>query len=243
MAYIAAVAAHPAFTDRFREDLAQPGLRIPLTADGKLFARAAKLGRTIVWLHTFGERFADPKDGRPAQPPRMARDKAPRYPVEGAIPQDPDSMPDEIGYVAALARLIVGGGFIENVPREVWEYEVSGKQVLTQRFSYRKKSREKPPMGDNRPPSELSKIQPDGWLAEYTTELLNVLHILGRLVELEGPQAELLDETCSSPTLAVGELQQAGALEVPEAWRKKLAGDASKCRAFSTTSTSPIRSP
>src|SRR5205807_7913758 len=40
MAYIAAVAAHPAYTARFQDDLAQPGLRIPLTAKGKLFSQA-----------------------------------------------------------------------------------------------------------------------------------------------------------------------------------------------------------
>src|SRR5712671_2055888 len=96
MAYIAAVAAHPAYTARFQDDLAQPGLRIPLTANGKLFAKAVELGRTIIWLHTFGERFTDPKSGRPAQPPRLAKEKAPRIPAAGAIPQGPDAMPDEI---------------------------------------------------------------------------------------------------------------------------------------------------
>ena len=75
MAYIAAVAAHPAYTARFQDDLAQPGLRIPLTASGKLFAKAVELGRTIIWLHTFGERCVDPKNGRPAKPPRLAKEK------------------------------------------------------------------------------------------------------------------------------------------------------------------------
>lgn len=59
-AYIAAVAAHPAYIKRFRKDLATPGLRIPLTADAATFTEAAALGRRIVWLHSFGERFADP---------------------------------------------------------------------------------------------------------------------------------------------------------------------------------------
>jgi hypothetical protein len=66
MAYIAVVASHPAFTARFLSDLVTPGLRIPLTADGERIATAAELGRTVVWLHTFGERFADPSRGRPA---------------------------------------------------------------------------------------------------------------------------------------------------------------------------------
>ncbi len=42
----------------------------------------------------------------------------------------------------------------------------------------------------------MSKIQPDGWLAEYTTELLNVLNVLGRLIALEPKQAHLLDRIC-----------------------------------------------
>lgn len=36
-AYIAAVAAHPADIERFRKDLATPGLRIPLTSDADTF--------------------------------------------------------------------------------------------------------------------------------------------------------------------------------------------------------------
>jgi hypothetical protein len=224
LAYLAAVAAHPAYTARFQADLVKPGLRVPLTADGALFAEAVALGRTVIWLHTFGERFADAKASRPAQPPRLARENAPRIPAEGTIPSEPGAMPDEIGYDATRRRLLVGSGTVENVPPEVWGYEVSGKHVLTQWFSYRKRNRERPIIGDRRPPSKLGTIQPDHWLAEYTTELLNVLHVLGRLVELEGPQAELLDRICSGPTIAADELLAAGALTVPAALRK-LSGD------------------
>jgi hypothetical protein len=225
MAYVAAVAAHPGYTARFQDDLAQPGLRIPLTASGKLFAKAVELGRTIIWLHTFGERFVDAKNGLPAKPPRLAKEKSPRIPAAGAIPQGPESMPEEIRYDAGKKRLLVGDGYIENVSPRIWRYDVSGKQVLSQWFSYRKRNREKPPMGDKRPPSELCKIQPESWLAEYTTELLNVLHVLGRLVELEGPQQKLLAKICSGRTITVEELKANEALAVPAAWRKKLAAD------------------
>ena len=226
MAYIAAIAAHPAYTARFQNDLAQPGLRIPLPARGKLFLEAVELGRTVIWLHTFGERFADPKKGRPAQPPRLAKEKGPRIPAAGAIPQDPDAMPDEIRYDVPNKRLLIGSGYIENVPVQVWEYEVSGKHVLTQWFSYRKRNREKPPMGDRRPPSELCKIQPDSWLAEYTTELLNVIHVLGRLVEMEADQAKLLERICAGATISLDELRTNEALIVPDGWRKKLTPEA-----------------
>ncbi|MCC7087460.1 MAG: hypothetical protein IT427_20850 [Pirellulales bacterium] len=92
-------------------------------------------------------------------------------------------------------------GFIDNVSPAVWKYEVSGKQVLTQWFSDRKKNRERPIIGDRRPPSKLGDIQPDHWLAEYTTELLNVLHVLTLLVDLEPAQAKLLETICEGPLL------------------------------------------
>jgi len=211
MAYIAAVAAHPAYTARFGPDLVQPGLRVPLTADADTFAEAAELGREIIWLHTFGERFADPERGRPARPPRLAPGDAPQISASGAIPQDP--MPDTISYDAAERRLSVGGGYVEGVDPRVWEYEVSGKQVLRQWFSYRKANRERPIIGDRRSPSKLGNIQPDHWPAEYTTELINVLNVLGRLVELEGAQADLLDWICSGETISADELREAGVLD------------------------------
>jgi hypothetical protein len=71
MAYIAAIMAHPGFTERFKADLVRPGLRVPLTADAGLFARTAALGREVIWLHTYGERFADPDEGRRYGTPRL----------------------------------------------------------------------------------------------------------------------------------------------------------------------------
>jgi len=201
MAYLAAVAAHPAYTARFATDLVQPGLRIPLTGDPALFDLAVGAGREVIWLHTFGERFADPAAGRPTGPPRLAAG-GPRIPAGGAIPSDADHMPDTISYDTANRRLRIGAGHIDNVPPAVWAYEVSGKHVLTQWFSYRKRNRERPIIGDRRPPSPLGDIQPDGWLAEYTTELLNVLHVLARLVLLEPAQADLLERICAGATLS-----------------------------------------
>ena len=181
-----------------------------------------ELGRTVVWLHTFGERFVDAKAGRPAGPPRLPRERAPRIPKDGAIPATPDSMPDEMRYDDASSGCLVGTGFVDDVPPAVWEYEVSGKRVLTQWFSYRKKNRERPIIGDRRPPSKLGDIQPDRWLAEYTTELLNVLHVLGGLAELEPAQAELLGRVCAGPLIPTSALAEADVLRVPETWRKSL---------------------
>jgi hypothetical protein len=174
--YLAAVAAHPGYVARFAANLIQPGLRIPVTADGELFAEAVRLGREVVWLHTFGERFASPEEERPAGPPRLPPGAGPRIPADGAIPSGADDMPDAIAYDAMKRRLHVGSGHVDNVPPEVWAYEVSGKQVLAQWFSYRRRDRSRPIIGDRRPPSPLGDIQPEGWLAEYTTELLSTLN-------------------------------------------------------------------
>jgi hypothetical protein len=208
IAYLAAVAANPAYTARFAPDLVQPGLRIPLTGDPTLFDEAVQLGYEVIWLHTFGERFADPAADRPARPPRLAQG-APRIPADGAIPSDPEHMPATISYDAANRRLWIGSGHIDNIPPAVWAYEVSGKHVLTQWFSYRKRNRERPQIGDRRTPSPLGDIQPDAWPAEYTTELLNVLHVLGRLVALEPAQADLLERICAGPTLTQEALHDA----------------------------------
>ncbi len=221
MAYIAAVVANPAFTARFKSDLVQPGLRVPLTADADVFASASELGRTVIWLHTFGERFADPKRGRPATPPRLPKDVAPRIPAAGAISQSPAEMPDSIDYDEAKRRLLIGGGYVEGVPPEVWDYEVSGKQVLRQWFSYRKANRERPIIGDRRPPSKLGDIQPDHWLAEYTTELINLLNVLGRLVNLEPAQAELLERVCAGQIITLEELRDASVLRTATATTPK----------------------
>ena len=215
MAYLAAVMAHPAFTDRFAADLLRPGLRMLLTADAELFDQAVSLGREVIWLHTFGERFADPAAGRPARPPRLARDDAPRILKDGAIPSAPEPLPDEMDYDANRRRLRIGKGHIDNISPAVWAYEVSGKHVLRQWFSYRKLDRSRPIIGDRRPPSPLDKVQPESWTAEYTTDLLDMLHVLGRLVALEPRQAELLEQICNHPTLDVEHLRKEGALEMP----------------------------
>jgi hypothetical protein len=216
MAYVAAVMAHPGFTARFAPDLIRPGLRLPLTADTELFAEAVALGREVVWLHCYGERFADPAANRPKGPPRLPRDVAPRIPAGGAIPPAPEPLPDTMDYDAATRRLRIGKGYVENVSPEMWVYEVSGKQVLWHWFSYRRRDRSRPIIGDRRPPSPLDQFQPDGWLAEYTTDLLDLLNVLGRLVMLEPAQADLLERVCAGLRLSATQLAAAGALAGPE---------------------------
>jgi len=79
VAYVVATAANPAFTERFQDDLSTPGLRIPITADSATFSEAAELGRTVIWLHTFGERMTtDVLPNLPACPTQNARASPPQ---------------------------------------------------------------------------------------------------------------------------------------------------------------------
>lgn len=216
-AYIAALLAHPAFTARFREDLIQPGLRVPLTADAALFARAAALGREVVWLHCYGERFADPAAGRPKAAPRLPPGERPTIPADGGIPGAPEPLPDVMSYDAGTRELHIGAGRIGNVTPAMWAYEVSGKNVLRQWFGYRKRDRTKPIIGDRRPPSPLDAIQPDHWPADYTSDLLDLLNVLGRLIKLEPAQAALLTEICTGTLISVAALRDAGAMPAENA--------------------------
>ena len=83
-------------------------------------------------------------------------DQAPFIPAEGAIPLAPEPLPDAMDYDPAAQRLRVGKGFVANVTPAMWAYTVSGKPVLRQWFSYRRRDRTRPIIGDRRPPSRCA---------------------------------------------------------------------------------------
>lgn len=210
-AYIVGIAANPGYTERFQDDLTTPGLRIPITANAETFSAVADVGRRVIWLHSYGERMADPKNSRPDSAPRAPAGLRPSVPKEGAI-SSIAPLPDEIRYDESEKRLYVGNGYIDNVALAVWKYEVDEKQVIQQWFSYRKRDRSKPPMGDKRPPSPLQEIQPEHWPSEYTTDLLDLLNVLTLLVEAEPEQAALLAQVCGGETITESELMAEGAV-------------------------------
>ena len=206
-AYLAALTTSPAFTARFSDDLAVPGLRIPLTAEAELFWEVAELGRRVLWLHTFGERFADPDAGRPAgRPPRAPEERRPKVSV--TIPDTETEMPETIEYDPAARTLSIGRGRIVPVEPAVWDYEVSGMKVVKRWFDRRKR----PPEG--RRSSLLDDLVPSDWDSRWTTELLEMLNVFTLLVEIEPVQAELLERVLSMPLISVTNLTEAGVLPV-----------------------------
>src|SRR5699024_2176859 len=57
VAYCFALVAHGGYIAMFWNQFEHSSVRIPLTADAVLFARVVELGRRLLWLQTYGERF------------------------------------------------------------------------------------------------------------------------------------------------------------------------------------------
>lgn len=210
LAYLAAVVAHPAYTAHFAANLQTPGIRVPLTTDAAMWSDAVQMGREVLWLHTFGNRYADPSVDRNGRP-RLPDSQKPR--VVTAIPDTADRMPESISYTVETETLHIGSGTISPVPLAIWTYEVSGMRIVKHWFDYRKRV-----PGDKRT-SPLDDVTPDHWPAKFTSELLELLNVLGRCVNLHAAQADLLNRICSGPLLSTSELEQAAVLPVPDAAR------------------------
>ncbi|MFG2054185.1 type ISP restriction/modification enzyme [Micromonospora sp. NPDC048930] len=202
MAYVAGVAAHPHYTKRFREELQHPGIRVPLTADADHWATAVSIGREVLWLHTFGQvdageqRFRDFLDRTGPK-------------VLATIPDEPDALPDDIGWDEESRTLLVGTGRIGPVDRRVWEYNVGGMKVIRHWFNYRCANQR-----HRRRSSPLDDVEPLQWSSDFTDELLEILAVLGGCVALEPRQSALLDRICTGPLVSVEELTASGVLPV-----------------------------
>lgn len=203
-AYVYAVLAQPAFTARFHDELAAREVRVPLTADAALFARAVALGRELLFLHTYGERFAQ---GQAWPDPMVKNLKA----VPGG------ALPEKFGYDADGGVITVGAGEFGPVPHEVWDYEVSGLKVVQSWLGYRMKNRK------GRKSSPLDEITPEAWTSDYTSEFLQLLNLLTRTVELHPVQCALLEEIVDAPLLPASALKP-----VPDQWRSAPKADVSQ---------------
>ena len=103
-AYAYAVLASPSYTERFWDELTIPGPRLPLTKDSTLFRRGVELGRALIHLHTYGERFTD---GHVSG--RMTSGKAK---LISTIASTPEAYPEDFDYNEYSSTLRVGTGEI-----------------------------------------------------------------------------------------------------------------------------------
>ncbi|WP_230205260.1 type ISP restriction/modification enzyme [Parafrankia elaeagni] len=200
LAYLAGVVAHPAYTRTFADELTTPGVRVPITADPDLWIQAVAVGDQILWLHSYGAAATGP--GRPARSIRYPHGDL-RQPLSTAAINE---MPDSLRYDPDRYTVLVGDGEIYPVRPEVWMYAVGSKNVIKSWFTYRKKD----PGG--RRFSPLDKLHPTHWDPNWTTELLDLLTVLTRLIELEPIQEEILASVLAGPLLSRKALQISGTL-------------------------------
>jgi hypothetical protein len=212
LSYIAGIAGHAGYTLRYKDELTR-GVHIPITRDPDLWNRVVSVGRRVLWIHTYGERFTDPEAARPRKAPRLADAVRPKCLTP--IGEGPDGMPETIFYDEGTCTLQVGTGKIAPVSPSVWSYQIGGVQVVRKWFNFRKRN------PDVEWQTELNDEVQETWPPEYTTELLDLLNVLGCLVELEAEQAELLDAVADGDLVGVKELESLGVLPVPPSATKE----------------------
>jgi hypothetical protein len=190
VAYVYALLGSPAYTERFWDELETPGPRVPITASTDLFAEAVEVGRRLIHVHTFGARLTG--EGVPLGSARLLESIGP-------------SVPESLAYDPVTEQLLMGSGVVGPVTREVWEYEVSGLQVVRSWCRYRLRD----PAGRARSSdSPLDRIRPTEWTAQLDEELLSLLWLIEWSLTVHEQQTRLLETICDGPLVSASALPE-----------------------------------
>lgn len=192
-AYCYAVLGNRSFTERFSEELTIPGPHVPITKSAAIFADAVDLGRNLVCLHSFGTRMCG-SGGVPSGRARLIK----------GVPTSPERYPEEYSYAPATETLSIGQGEFAPVDRRVWEFSVSGLEVVRSWIRYRLKDRA------GRASSPLDGIRPSTWQWQLTEEFLSLIWMLEATVEMEPELDRLLSAVLASSLFEASELPQPG---------------------------------
>jgi hypothetical protein len=166
-----------------------------VTKDGATFARAAKLGRKLIWLHTYAERFRGDDERGDEIPPGAAR-------IVKGVSDSPAKYPEAYAYDPAKGEITVGDGRFGPVAPEVWDFEVSGLKVVQSWLGYRMKKRA------GKKSSPLDEIRPERWTARMSDEFLELLWVLEATLAMEPDLAAVLEKVVSGPCFAASDLPQ-----------------------------------
>lgn len=194
-AYAYALLSTPAYVEKFSEELTNPGPRLPVTRDAALFARAVALGRQLLWLHTYGERFVPARRRCGEIPQGRAR-------CRQGVPTTEAGYPENYAYDTTPQILHVGDGVFAPVSEAVWNYSVSGWRVVESWLQYRMKA------GAGKSSSPLDEIRPEQWAGDMTQELLEMLWVLEATVDMQPQLKEVFDAVLANPTFRATDLPQ-----------------------------------
>tara|TARA_R110000868_G_scaffold124225_2_gene328563 strand:+ start:1604 stop:4951 length:3348 start_codon:yes stop_codon:yes gene_type:complete len=198
-AYVYALLGGQSYTSRFWNELETPGPRVPLTKDGKTFAKTAKLGRKLIWLHTYAERFRGEDRGNQLQ-------KGKATTIKG-VSSDPVHYPETYSYDPVAREITVGAGRFGPVAPEIWDFEVSGLKVVQSWLGYRMKKRA------GKKSSPLDEIRPERWAARMSDEFLELLWVLEATLAMEPKLKLSLDNVMAGPCFVAADLPTPTAIE------------------------------
>lgn len=198
-AYTFGILAGADYVARYKEALKTPGPRVPLTADPALFERMVVHGKQLLWLQTFGDRFGD--------------DTIPTSDIEWVA--EPTRLPDgraDIEYDASAEVLRIADGRLRGVSKDVWEFSVSGMEIIPKWLGYRMA---RPAGRAASSTSPLDEIRPATWLSEWSDELVEITAVLKETLALLPSGAALLDEIVAGPQISADELPH------PPSWMRQ----------------------
>lgn len=198
-AYTFAILAGTDYTSRWHTELETPGPRIPMTADPSLFSETADLGERLIALQTFGERFTTV----PLDTSGIAWNAEPsRLPISKS----------DLAYDAAESTLRVADGALGGVSREVYQFAVSGMEVIPKWIGYRM-AKATGRAGSSKSP--LDAIRPEAWLPEWSEELREIVAALRGTIALQPVVITALERILDGPLITASSLPQ------PPVWMRQ----------------------
>ena len=192
-AYVYAVLSTPSYVETFWEELFVPGPRVPITRNAGIFGRSSALGRRLLWLHTYGERFVP--DGF-----RHGQVSGGRTRCTRGIPTTAEDYPETVLWEADVLR--VGDGEFSPVSKTVWEFSVSDFFVVQSWIRSRLRD------GAGRRSSALDEIRPATWTAEMMEQLLELLWVVEATIDAQPELNATLSEILAGPLFTAAELPQ-----------------------------------
>lgn len=217
-AYTYALLSTPGFQRRFADELRTPGVRVPLTCSADLWGSAVTKGSWLLWLHTYAERFRDPKADRGNRVPRIDG-----LGWEVPVTHIPATVA-EIRFDEPTETLHIGDGRVARVDPGVWRFSVSGMEVVPRWLGFRTAKG----IGNAATkPKPLDRIRPSTWLDAWNDELLDLLRVLTLTTRQYAEQDALLHEICEGALILKAELPEPEASErkVPSTLRKAARAD------------------
>ncbi len=196
-AYVYALLSAFRYQERFAEALKTPGPRVPMTQDSALWSKAVSLGKQLLWLHTYTERFQDHAEGRVTALPTV-----PGLAWTSPVTQMPDK-PSDLKYDEAKQQLKVGNGIVSSVRPDVMAYSVSGMKVVYKWLGYRTAKGAGKAASSSNP---LDKLRLTSWPEEWNKELIELLTVLTVTLDMQPELATLLDAICEGPLISADEL-------------------------------------